>query len=92
MAQAVQPFADFWGYKIEAYDAIPYNTGDHDCAAGVVVSVNSDSDERARALERRKRPRRCATAISVKKRALKLITINPAIQVGYSGSSRARSK
>src|SRR5678815_478546 len=42
-------FADSWAYKIEAYDAIPYNTAIM-ARAGVVVSVNSDSDERARRL------------------------------------------
>jgi imidazolonepropionase-like amidohydrolase len=42
-------FADSWGYKIEAYDAIPY-TAAIMTRAGVVVSVNSDSDERARRL------------------------------------------
>ena len=46
-------FADEWAYKIEAYDAIPHNAAvmTH---AGVVVSINSDSDERA-PLEHRRR-------------------------------------
>src|SRR5882672_8823964 len=39
-------FADFWGYKIEAYDAIAYNTAIL-VRHGVVTSVNSDSNERA---------------------------------------------
>src|SRR5512146_336259 len=42
-------FADEWSYKVEAYDAIPYNVAilmHH----GVVATVNSDSDERARRL------------------------------------------
>ena len=42
-------FADNWAYKIEAYDAIPYNAAIM-TRAGVVVSMNSDSDERARRL------------------------------------------
>src|SRR4030095_1940279 len=42
-------FADSWAYKIEAYDAIPY-TAAIMTRAGVVVSMNSDSDERARRL------------------------------------------
>ena len=45
-------FADSWGYKIEAYDAIPYNAAIM-TRAGVVVSMNSDSDERARHAEHR---------------------------------------
>jgi imidazolonepropionase-like amidohydrolase len=42
-------FTDWWGFKAEAYDAIPYNAAmmTH---AGVLVSVNSDSDELARRL------------------------------------------
>ncbi len=42
-------FADEWSYKIEAYDAIPYNTAIL-MRHGVVATVNSDSDERARRL------------------------------------------
>src|SRR5687768_12629627 len=45
-------FADNWAYKIEAYDAIPYNAAIM-TRAGVVVSMNSDSDERARRLDRK---------------------------------------
>jgi imidazolonepropionase-like amidohydrolase len=73
-------FADFWGYKIEAYDAIPYNAAIM-TRAGVVVSMNSDSDERARRLNIE-----AAKAMRygdlTEAQALKLITINPAIQLG----------
>jgi imidazolonepropionase-like amidohydrolase len=73
-------FADFWGYKIEAYDAIPYNAAIM-TRAGVIVSMNSDSDERARRLNIE-----AAKAIRygdlTEEQALKLITINPAIQLG----------
>lgn len=42
-------FADWWAYKIEAYDAIPYNPAMmHD--AGMVSSINSDSDDLIRRL------------------------------------------
>jgi len=42
-------FADWWAYKIEAYDAIPWNPGlMHD--AGMVASINSDSDDLIRRL------------------------------------------
>jgi imidazolonepropionase-like amidohydrolase len=72
-------FTDFWGYKIEAYDAIPYDATIL-TRAGVVVSVNSDSDERARRLniEAAKTVRYGLT----EEEALKLITINPALQLG----------
>ena len=73
-------FADSWGYKIEAYDAIPYNAAIL-TRAGVVVSMNSDSDERARRLNIE-----AAKAMHwgdlTEEQALKLITLNPAIQLG----------
>ena len=73
-------FADFWGYKIEAYDAIPYSAAIM-TRAGVVVSMNSDSDERARRLNIE-----AAKAMRygdlTEEQALKLVTFNPAIQLG----------
>ena len=73
-------FADSWGYKIEAYDAIPYNAAIL-TRAGVVVSMNSDSDERARRLNIE-----AAKAMHwgdlTEEQALKLVTLNPAIQLG----------
>ncbi|HEU4767074.1 MAG TPA: amidohydrolase family protein [Pyrinomonadaceae bacterium] len=73
-------FADSWGYKIEAYDAIPYNAAIM-TRAGVVVSMNSDSDERARRMNIE-----AAKAMHwgdlTEEQALKLITLNPAIQLG----------
>ncbi|HYE14826.1 MAG TPA: amidohydrolase [Pyrinomonadaceae bacterium] len=73
-------FADFWGYKIEAYDAIPYNVPIM-TRHGVVASVNSDSDERARRLniEAAKMMRYGGLT---EEEALKLITWNPAWQLG----------
>ncbi|HEX9963073.1 MAG TPA: hypothetical protein VGB00_19220, partial [Pyrinomonadaceae bacterium] len=46
---AASVFADSWSYKLEAYDSIPYNAAML-WKAGVLVSINSDSDERARRL------------------------------------------
>ena len=73
-------FADFWGYKIEAYDAIAYNTAIL-VRHGVNTSVNSDSDERARRLNIE-----AAKAMRygdlTETEALKLITMNPAWQLG----------
>jgi imidazolonepropionase-like amidohydrolase len=73
-------FVDWWGYKFEAYDATPY------CAAlmtegGVLMSVNSDSDEHLRRLY-------LEAAKTVKyggvseEAALRMVTLNPAIQLG----------
>src|SRR4029079_14800126 len=42
-------FSDWWAYKIEAYDAIPFNGALLD-EAGAVTSFNSDSDEMMRRL------------------------------------------
>ena len=42
-------FADEWSYKIEAYDAIPYNAAIL-MRAGVLTTINSDDDGRARRL------------------------------------------
>jgi imidazolonepropionase-like amidohydrolase len=73
-------FADNWAYKIEAYDSIPYNAAIM-TRAGVIVSMNSDSDERARRLNIE-----AAKAIHygdlTEEEALKLITWNPAWQLG----------
>jgi imidazolonepropionase-like amidohydrolase len=73
-------FSDFWGYKIEAYDAIPYAAAIM-TRAGVVVSLNSDSDERARRLNIEAAKTMRYGDLS-EEEALKLITINPAIQLG----------
>ena len=73
-------FTDFWGYKMEAYDAIAYNAAIM-VRHGVVTSVNSDSDERARRLniEAAKTMRYGGLT---EEEALRLITLNPAIQLG----------
>ncbi|HWS90561.1 MAG TPA: amidohydrolase [Pyrinomonadaceae bacterium] len=73
-------FTDFWGYKMEAYDAIAHNAAIM-ARKGVLTSVNSDSDERARRLniEAAKTMRYGGLT---EEEALKLITLNPAIQLG----------
>ena len=73
-------FVDNWGYKLEAYDSIPYNAYIM-WKNGVVVSINSDSDERMRRLN--------IDAAKVMKYggvpeqdSLQMITLNPAKQLG----------
>ncbi len=73
-------FADFWGYKVEAYDAIPYNSAIM-VRNGVNVSRNSDSDERARRLNIDAAKMMKYGGLS-EEEALKLITLNPASQLG----------
>jgi imidazolonepropionase-like amidohydrolase len=73
-------FGDWWGYKIEAYDAVPQNAAMmHD--AGSVSSVNSDSDEMVRRMygEAAKSVRYAGMD---RVEALKLVTLNSAIQLG----------
>ncbi|HEX8476349.1 MAG TPA: amidohydrolase [Pyrinomonadaceae bacterium] len=73
-------FADNWAYKVEAYDAIPYNAAIM-VRAGVVVSINSDSDERARRLNIDAAKMMKYGGLS-EAEALRLITLNPAMQLG----------
>jgi imidazolonepropionase-like amidohydrolase len=73
-------FVDFWGYKIEAYDAIPYNALIL-TRAGVNVSLNSDSDERARRLNI-EAAKTMKYGEMTEEEALKMITMNPAWQLG----------
>jgi imidazolonepropionase-like amidohydrolase len=73
-------FSDWWAYKIEAYDATPYNAAMM-TRRGVVVSVNSDSDELMRHLnlEAAKTMRYGGMSST---EALAMVTINPAKQLG----------
>ncbi|MGH9830378.1 MAG: amidohydrolase family protein, partial [Blastocatellia bacterium] len=73
-------FADFWSYKMEAYDAIPYNAALM-AKKGVIVSVNSDSDERARRLYLEAAKTMKYGGLS-EEEALRTVTLNSAIQLG----------
>jgi len=73
-------FSDWWAYKMEAYDAIPYNAALM-AERGVIVSVNSDSAEEARHLNQEAAKSIKFGGLSTND-ALKLITLNPAIQLG----------
>lgn len=73
-------FADMWAYKVEAWDAIPHNMALMS-QRGVVVSVNSDSDERIRRLYQEAGIGVRYGNMSVNE-ALKMITLNPAKQLG----------
>ncbi len=73
-------FADSWAYKVEASEGIAYNAGF--CAnQGVLVSINSDSGERIRRLFNDAAKTMKYGGLS-ENEALRLITINPAIQLG----------
>jgi len=72
-------FSDWWAYKVEVIDAIPYNGAImHD--AGVNVSFNSDSNELARRMNTE-----AGKAVKygglTPEEAIKFVTINPAKQL-----------
>jgi imidazolonepropionase-like amidohydrolase len=73
-------FSDWWAYKVEVMDAIPYSPALM-TAVGVLVSVNSDSNELARRMNTE-----AAKAVRYggmePEEALKLVTLNPAKQLG----------
>jgi len=73
-------FADNWSYKIEAYDAIPHNAAIL-TRAGVVTTLNSDSDERVRRLNI-DAAKMMRYGDLTEDEALRLITYNAAIQLG----------
>jgi imidazolonepropionase-like amidohydrolase len=69
-------FADWWGYKYEVKDAIPYNAALMN-DQGVVVSINSDDAEMSRRLNQE-----AAKAVKYgnvsEEEAWKFVTLNPA--------------
>ena len=69
-------FSDWWAYKHEVYEAIPYNAKMMQ-DRGVVVAINSDDAEMARRLNQE-----AAKAVMYggmkEEDALKLVTLNPA--------------
>ncbi len=73
-------FSDWWAYKVEAYDAIPYNAAIM-TRRGVVVSINSDDAEEATHLNQEAAKTMKFGGLSHDE-ALKLVTLNPAIQLG----------
>src|SRR5579864_2655038 len=73
-------FSDWWAYKVEAYEAIPYNAALM-TKRGVLVSINSDDAAEATHLNQE-----AAKSIHygglTHDEALKLVTLNPAVQLG----------
>jgi len=72
-------FSDWWAYKFEVFDAIPYN-GALMHNAGVVVSFNSDDRELARHLNQEAAKAMKYGGVPAKE-ALKFVTLNPAKQL-----------
>jgi imidazolonepropionase-like amidohydrolase len=76
----VSTFSDWWAYKMEAYDAIPYNAALSE-ERGVLVSINSDSEEEMRHLNQEAAKTMKWGGIP-EENALRLVTLNPAKQLG----------
>ncbi|MGB7325694.1 MAG: amidohydrolase family protein [Rubripirellula sp.] len=72
-------FADWWAYKFEVFDAIPYN-GVLLHNAGVTVSFNSDDAELARHLNTEAAKATKYGGVP-EQEALKFVTLNPAKQL-----------
>jgi len=76
----VSCFSDWWSYKVEVIDAIPY-AGAILWRRGVNVSYNSDSSELSRRLNLE-----AAKAVKYggvpEEEALRFVTLNPAVQLG----------
>ena len=69
-------FSDWWAYKFEVNDAIPYNAALLQ-EMGVITAINSDDAEMARRLNQE-----AAKAVkygkATEEEALKMVTLNPA--------------
>ncbi len=72
-------FSDWWAYKVEAYEAIPYNAAIM-TDRGIVVSINSDSGEEGRHLNQ-EAAKTMKWGGMDESQALAMVTINPAIQL-----------
>ena len=73
-------FSDWWAYKMEAYEAIPYNAALM-TRRGVIVSINSDDADEARHLNQ-EAAKSMHYGDLTENEALRLVTLNPAIQLG----------
>jgi imidazolonepropionase-like amidohydrolase len=73
-------FADWWAYKYEVIDAIPHNTTILD-DRGVLTTVNSDSPDLARRMNT-EAAKSVRYGGSDEQRALNMVTINAARQLG----------
>jgi len=77
---AIATFADWWGYKQEAWDAIPWNAT-MSMRKGVRVAIKSDSEDYTRRLNQ-EAAKAMRYGSATEEEALKMITLNPAWIVG----------
>ncbi|MCA9302505.1 MAG: amidohydrolase family protein [Phycisphaerales bacterium] len=78
-------FSDWWAYKVEVQDAIPY-AGPINHAVGLLTSYNSDSDDLARRMNveagKAFKYAKMSGIEMTEQEALAFVTTNPAIQLG----------
>jgi imidazolonepropionase-like amidohydrolase len=77
---AIATFADWWGYKQEAWDAIPWNAV-MSMRKGVRVAIKSDSEDYTRRLNQ-EAAKTMRYGGATEEEALKMITLNAAWIVG----------
>jgi imidazolonepropionase-like amidohydrolase len=76
----IATFADWWGYKQEAWDAIPWNAV-MAMRKGVKVAIKSDSEDYTRRLNQ-EAAKTIRYGGATEEEALKMITLNPAWIIG----------
>ncbi len=76
----IATFADWWGYKQEAWDAIPWNAV-MAMRKGVRVAIKSDSEDYTRRLNQ-EAAKTIRYGGATEEEALKMITLNPAWIIG----------
>jgi imidazolonepropionase-like amidohydrolase len=76
----IATFADWWGYKQEAWDAIPWNAV-MAMRKGVRVAIKSDSEDYTRRLNQ-EAGKAIRYGVATEEEALKMITLNAAWIVG----------
>ncbi|MFK7760046.1 MAG: amidohydrolase family protein [Phycisphaerales bacterium] len=78
-------FSDWWAYKVEVTDSIPY-AGSINHEVGLLTSFNSDSDDVARRMNveaaKALKYSRASNIAMTQQEALAFVTNNPAIQLG----------
>ena len=77
---AIATFADWWGYKDEAWDAIPWNAV-MSMRAGIRVALKSDSNDYVRRLNQ-EAGKMVHYGGATEEEALRMITLNPAWIIG----------
>ena len=85
----IATFADWWGFKQEAWDAIPWNAV-MAMRKGVRVAIKSDSDDFARRLNQ-EAAKTMRYGGATEEEALKMITLNAAWIIGATKSAPSMS-